>query len=147
MHKKYITINILLFILLSAVLIYAETSDEMKVKFRKGIEYTNEGKYDQAIQQFTQVITDNEGYAYAYMALGIVYINKKMDDEALEILNKAIELDPSNKRVHFILAKLYEKKENNQQALQLWEKYIELKPEKKFMKIAERHMKRLRNAK
>ena len=54
-------------------------SDDVKDMFKKGVEHTNKGEYDAAIEKFTKVITKDQDYANAYMALGIVYINKKME--------------------------------------------------------------------
>ncbi|MFC2061590.1 tetratricopeptide repeat protein, partial [Elusimicrobiota bacterium] len=112
--------------------------------FKKGIEYTNQGKYEQAIKQFTQVITGDSDYANAYLALGIVYINKEMENEAVALLKKAAELDPANKKTYFILARLYEKLEDDNLAIAAWEKYLSLSPEKKFEDIANRHIERLK---
>ena len=83
-------------------------------------------------------------YANAYLALGIVYINKQMVNEAAELLEKAVELDPINKKAHFILARLYERLENEDRAIQVWEKYILLGPDTKYMKIAKKHLERLK---
>ena len=132
---------ILLFILFGFIL--AET-DEVKDNFRKGIEHTNQGNYDQAIQIFTQVITDDKDYANAYLALGIVYINKKMELEAVELLEQAIKLDPSNKKTYFILARLYEKLEDREKAIKTWEDFIGLNPDERDIERAEKHLKRLK---
>lgn len=139
-------IIIVLLLCISGMFVLAET-DEMKKIFRKGIEYTNQGKYDKAIRKFTQVITDDKDYANAYLALGIVYINKKMGSEAGELLEKAIELNPMNKKTYFILARLYEKLEEEEKAIQMWEKYLALNPDDKYAEIAQKHLKRLKDKK
>lgn len=144
MRKKLVCIIAVLLLCISTILVLAET-DEIRDIFRKGIEYTNQGKYDMAIQKFTQVITSDKDYANAYLALGIVYINKKMESEAVELLEMAVKLDPINEKAHFILARLYEKLEKKQKAIQVWEKYLLLTTDKKYIGIAKKHLKRLRN--
>ncbi|MBN1383784.1 MAG: tetratricopeptide repeat protein [Elusimicrobia bacterium] len=144
MIKKLVCIVAVLLLCVSTILVLAET-DETRDIFKEGIEYTKQGKYDQAIQKFTQVITNDKDYANAYLALGIVYINKKMESEAVELLEKAVMLDPDNKKTYFILARLYEKVEKEQKAIQAWEKYLTLNPDKKHIEIAKKHLKRLRN--
>ncbi|MBN2406108.1 MAG: tetratricopeptide repeat protein [Elusimicrobia bacterium] len=139
--SRYVLFSSFLLITSSALYVLAG-ADKNRDDFCKGIDYTNQGKYDLAIQKFTEIITENKDYANAYMALGIVYINKKMPEEAVQLLEKAAELDPSNKRVFFMLARLYEKTDETK-ALATWEKYISLDPEPKFKKIARKHIDRL----
>lgn len=126
----------------SGYFIFAETG-EIRKRFKRGVEYTNQEKYDKAILEFTQIITDDKDYASAYLALGIVYINKKMEKEAVVLLEKAIELAPGNKKAYFILARLHEKLENDKKAVRIWEKYLTLKPDGRHEKIAKKHLKRL----
>ncbi len=146
MNKKPAIIIAILLLCISGMFVLAET-DKIKKNFRKGIEYTNQGKYDLAIEKFTAVITSDKDYANAYLALGIVYINKKMENEAVILLEKAIELEPGNKKAHFILARLYEKLEEEEKAVKIWEKYLELNPDDKYVEIAEKHLKRLKDKK
>jgi len=140
--KTFKIISIIALCSVSGYFIFAEAG-EIRERFKKGVEYTNQEKYDKAILEFTQIITDDKDYASAYLALGIVYINKKMEKEAVVLLEKAIELNPDNKRAYFILARLHEKLEEDKKAVQLWEKYLTLKPRGRFAKIAKKHLKRL----
>jgi len=144
MRKKIVKAIPLTLLIISGILIWGRTDDEIEQHFKRGVEYTNLGKYDKAIQEFTSVITNDKDYADAYLALGIVYVQKKMDREAVELLKKATELNPKEKMAYFILARVYEKIEENENAIQIWEKFLTLKPEDKYVKIAEKHLKRLR---
>ncbi len=143
MKKKFICIISLILLIISGILILAGT-DEVEQCFKRGIKYTNEEKYDKAIQEFTRVITGDKDYANAYLGLGIVYAHKKRDKEAVELLKKAIELGPEKKMAYFILARVYEKLEEDENAIQTWEKFLTLDPEEKYIKIANRHLKRLK---
>lgn len=144
MRKNIIRAIPLTVLIILGILIWGRTDDEIGQHFKQGVEYTNLGKYDKAIQEFTSVITNDKDYANAYLGLGIVYVQKKMNREAVELLKKAIELNPKEKTAYFILARVYEKIEENENAIQVWEKFLILKPEDKYVKIAEKHLKRLK---
>lgn len=62
-----------------------------------GIKSFNEGKMDQALEQFDRVVKENptNGDAYYYRAL--VYLNKGKNAEAKADLQKVLELDPDSK--------------------------------------------------
>jgi len=143
MRKKIICLVFLTLLIIPLMLILART-DEINQYFKRGVEYTNQEKYDKAIKEFTQVITNDKDYANAYLGLGIVYVHKKMNREAIELLKKAIELDPKENMAYFMLARVYEKLEEDKNAIQLWEKFLTLKPEEKYVQMAEKHLKRLR---
>ncbi|MFW6134571.1 MAG: tetratricopeptide repeat protein [Elusimicrobiota bacterium] len=143
-NKKFLIGSGVFIFALLGFIVFAETEKEIEKSFKKGIEYSNEGKYDQAIKEFTKIITNEKDYANAYFAMGIVYINKKMENEAEKLLEKAVELDPDNSRAHFVLARLYEKLEQEEKAIKTWENYIKLSSDDKHEKIAEKHLKRLR---
>jgi len=142
MKKKIISFMSLLII--SGMLILART-DELNQYFKRGIDYTNQGEYDKAIKEFTKVITNDRNYSDAYLGLGVVYVHKGMNREAVELLKKAIELDPNKKMAYFVLARVYEQLEDDRNAIQTWEKFLSLNPEEKYVKIAEKHLERLKS--
>ncbi len=137
------TISFVTLLIISGMLVFAWT-DELDKYFNRGIEYSNRGEYDKAIEEFMQVIAIDRNYSDAYLGLGIVYVHKGMDKEAVELLKKAIELDPNKEMAYFILARIYEKLEDNKNAIQTWEKFISLNPEERYIKIAEKHLERLK---
>jgi len=146
MRKKIICLVFLTLLIIPLMLILART-DEINQYFKRGVEYTNQEKYDKAIKEFTQVITNDKDYANAYLGLGIVYVHKKMNREDIELLKKAIELDTKENMDYFMLARVYEKLEEDKNAIQLWEKFLTLKPEEKYVQMAEKHLTRLRSKK
>jgi tetratricopeptide (TPR) repeat protein len=62
-----------------------------------GIKSFNEGKMDQALEQFDRVVKENPGNADAYYYRALVYLNKNKNAEAKADLQKLLELDPNSK--------------------------------------------------
>lgn len=62
-----------------------------------GIKSFNEGKMDQAQEQFDRVVKENPGNADAYYYRALVYLNKGKNAEAKADLQKLLELDPNSK--------------------------------------------------
>lgn len=61
-----------------------------------GIKSFNEGKMDQALEQFDRVVKENPGNADAYYYRALVYLNRNKNAEAKADLQKLLELDPNN---------------------------------------------------
>jgi tetratricopeptide (TPR) repeat protein len=61
-----------------------------------GIKSFNEGKMDQAMEQFDRVVKENPNNADAYYYRALVYLNKSRNAEAKADLQKLLELDPNN---------------------------------------------------
>lgn len=61
----------------------------------RAIAYAQEGKYDQAIADFSEVILLNPDFAKAYYDRGLIYMRKGDDDSAIADYTRAIRLDPS----------------------------------------------------
>ena len=62
-----------------------------------GIKSFNEGKMDQALEQFDRVVQENPQNADAYYYRALVYLNKGKNAEAKADLQKLLELDPNSK--------------------------------------------------
>ena len=61
-----------------------------------GIKSFNDGKMDQAMEQFDRVVKENPSNADAYYYRALVYLNKNKNAEAKADLQKLLELDPNN---------------------------------------------------
>lgn len=61
-----------------------------------GIKSFNDGKMDQAMEQFDRVVKENPGNADAYYYRALVYLNRNKNAEAKADLQKLLELDPNN---------------------------------------------------
>ncbi len=62
--------------------------------YNEGVNYTNQGRYDGAINAFNQAITLNPGYARASFAKGQVLATIGMHSEAIVAYEMAIARDP-----------------------------------------------------
>jgi Flp pilus assembly protein TadD len=62
-----------------------------------GIKAFNEGKMDNALKEFNEVIAANPGMADAYYYRAMVYLGKQQNAQAKADLNKLLELDPGSK--------------------------------------------------
>jgi tetratricopeptide (TPR) repeat protein len=143
--NKNLIITVGALLVLSGISVSAQNgSGDSSPSFHRGIEYTNKGEYDRAIREFSRVITEDQDYAGAYLALAIVYVNKKMDVEAIELLKKSIDLDPNTPRSYFMLARIYERIEEDNKAIQTWEKFLSLDPKDPYASQAKKRIKRLK---
>ena len=60
--------------------------------YSRGNVYTNLGRYDKAISDFTKALQIDPSYAMAYYNRGITYFLKKDYDKAWKDINKVKEL-------------------------------------------------------
>lgn len=79
----------------------------IKGAFEAGVTLNNEGKYDEAIAKFNEVITQVPKCAECYTNIGAVYMHKKEYDQAEAAYKKAIEVDPNSIDAYNGLATVY----------------------------------------
>ena len=79
---------------------------EADVHFEKGVDYINQGDYQQAIEEFNRALTIDSKYVDAYCGIGIAYLNQKKYKEAIGALEKAIALDPEKTIAYYLLGRL-----------------------------------------
>jgi tetratricopeptide (TPR) repeat protein len=96
----------------------AEPSDEERKKaeakvnairaaFDQGVTLSNEGKYDEAIAKFNEVIAEAPKCVECYNNIGTNYTRKKEFDKAEESFKKALEVNPSSVEAYNGLATVY----------------------------------------
>jgi Tfp pilus assembly protein PilF len=97
MLSKYFAI-----VLLIITAACSTTHDYQKAAYlvKIGLEYTDDGQYDLAIDNFNDAIDADPGYAKAYNDRGNVYFMKGQYDLAIKEYRKAIELDPHFAKAH-----------------------------------------------
>ena len=116
---------------------------EADVHFEKGVDYINQGDYQQAIEEFNRVISIDSEYVDAYCGIGIVYLNQKKYKEAIEAFEKATVLGPDEPIAYYLLGKAYEEIMNYEQAISAWNKFLALHPGGKRARRLRKHIKRL----
>jgi len=147
MAKKRVLEFFISIFLVSVFLSTGLGGTEADAHFQKGVNYMNEGNYQEAIGEFNQTLTIDSKYVDAYCGIGIAYLNQKKYKEAIEALEKAIALDPDKAIAHYLLGMAYEQTMNYGEAIAAWKKFLALSPEGKRAERVRKHMKRLEELK
>jgi tetratricopeptide (TPR) repeat protein len=79
----------------------------IKGAFEQGVTFSNEGKYDEAIAKFNEVIAEAPKCVECYNNIGTNYMRKKDFDKAEEAFKKAIEVNPDSVEAYNGLATVY----------------------------------------
>lgn len=116
---------------------------EADVHFEKGVDYINQGDYQQAIEEFNRVISIDSEYIDAYCGIGIAYLNQKKYKKAIEVFEKATALGPDEPIAYYLLGKAYKEIMNYEQAISAWNKFLVLHPKGKRARRLRKHIKRL----
>jgi Tfp pilus assembly protein PilF len=92
-----------------------------------GISYTNEQKYDEAMEAFLKAIEKDPRNTRAYYGLGGIYNYKKMLPQAEQAFKTAIQLDPTHYNAYYSLGFTYELMGNKVKAEENFQRYRDLK--------------------
>ncbi|PIQ95658.1 MAG: hypothetical protein COV67_13720 [Nitrospinae bacterium CG11_big_fil_rev_8_21_14_0_20_56_8] len=84
------------------------TQKESEEYIREGVKFTEEQRYDEAIEAYQRAIERGPKNPKAYYSLGGIYNYKQMLPEAEEAFKKAIFLDPTHHDAHYSLGFTYE---------------------------------------
>ncbi len=79
----------------------------IKTKFAEGATLSNEGKYDEAIAKFEEVLVDVPKCAECYLNIGSVYAQKKEYDKSEEMYRKVLEMNPDSVDAYNGLATIF----------------------------------------
>lgn len=88
----------------------------VKTAFEAGVALSNEGKYDEAIAKFNEVIAAAPKCTECYLNIATVQTRKKDYDAAEAAYKKAIEINPSSADAYNGLATLYNQQKKFDQA-------------------------------
>jgi len=132
--------KIIIMVLLLTVIAFGETAEEY---LKKGMEYANKGKYDEAISEMKKGIDLDPLDAEVHLNLGVVYANKKDYDTAIIEIEESVKLKSDDVLAHYVLAMLFEKKKDYGRAGEEWKKVLKLNPLEEMKNLAEKHIKRL----
>jgi tetratricopeptide (TPR) repeat protein len=92
----------------------------------KGESYLENGKIDEAITEFTNLVQLHPNNAFAYSYLGNAYHNKGDYDNAIANYSKSIQLDPKDYQIYLVRGNAYLKKSNYDQAITDFSKYLKI---------------------
>jgi tetratricopeptide (TPR) repeat protein len=79
----------------------------VKASFEQGVTLSNEGKYDEAVAKFNEVIAKVPKCTECYTNIGAVYFRKKELDQAEGAYKKALEINPNSAEAYMGLANVY----------------------------------------
>jgi tetratricopeptide (TPR) repeat protein len=88
----------------------------VKASFEQGVALNNEGKYDESIAKFNEVIAKVPKCTECFNNIGAVYMKKKEYDQAEAAYKKAIEVNPSSAEAYMGLSNLYNAQKKFDQA-------------------------------
>ena len=95
----------------------------------KGVNAQTNGKYEEAIVSYLELLKINSERADIWYNLGIAYQSIAKPDEALNSYTKAFEINPREQSdAIFFGALILEDKKNITKAMELYEKYIKVAP-------------------
>jgi tetratricopeptide (TPR) repeat protein len=94
-----------------------------------GIDYLDQGQFDQAIAEFQTAIQLDPGDAGAHYNLGLAYQKQDKLDEAAAAYQEAIQLDPDMAEVHNNLGLIYDDQGKPDQAIAEYQEAIRIDPD------------------
>ena len=103
-------------------------NSEAKNKFDQGVQFYQQGKFDEAIEAFEDVIINKPDFAEGYYNLGMAYLRQGDPDRAIEVIDKAIELKPDFVEAYFGIGQAYIDKGEEEQATEIFKKAVAINP-------------------
>ena len=97
--------------------------------YNLGVYYSEQGRVDEAIEQFNTAIKINPRHAQAHNNLGIAYTKKMMFNEAIAEYKRALVLDPRHAKAYYNLGIAYFKQSKFDQAITEFKNAIAVKPD------------------
>jgi tetratricopeptide (TPR) repeat protein len=101
-------------------------AEAMNKAFSEGVELSNQGKTDEAIAKFQEVIAAVPACAECYANIGTVQARAKKYDEAEAAYKKSLEIKPDFAEAYNGLANLYNTEKKFDQAAEMSKKAMEL---------------------
>ena len=103
-------------------------NSEAKNKFDQGVQFYQQGKFDEAIEAFEDVTINKPDFAEGYYNLGMAYLRQGDPDRAIEVIDKAIELKPDFIEAYFGIGQAYIDKGDEEQATEIFKKAVAINP-------------------
>ncbi|KMP10978.1 hypothetical protein UR09_00280 [Candidatus Nitromaritima sp. SCGC AAA799-A02] len=111
-----------------AVLILSQCSSKSSDELvREGIEYTNQGEYDRALEAFLNATGKDPKNPQAFYGLGGIYNYQNRHQEAVEAFKTTIRLDPTHFNARYSLGFTYEQLGRKELAQKEFARYKSLK--------------------
>jgi tetratricopeptide (TPR) repeat protein len=96
--------------------------EELMASFKKATDLTQEGKYDEAIVAYNELLAKNPSIPEVHYNLGFIYSQKKDWAQAEAAYKKALELKPTYNEANVALARVYQDSGQSDKAMELMTK-------------------------
>lgn len=107
----------------------AVTERQISSRFNQGLRSYYTAQYEEALQQFSGILSDVPKHASSYFMLGRIYAERKQYSEAENAFKQAIKLDKNNIWFQVELAEFYMSTGNYKDPLPYWEKICQKFPD------------------
>ncbi|HOG06731.1 MAG: tetratricopeptide repeat protein [Syntrophales bacterium] len=106
----------------------------------KATKAMHDGRYEESVALFQEVLKKNDNNAEALKGLGETYLRMKKAPEAVAPLEKAHQLYPSDKVAGINLGLAYNMIGEHDKALQVWRPYVEKEPDTNLSIVIRKQM-------
>lgn len=106
----------------------AVTERQISSRFNQGLRNYYTAQYEEALQQFSGILTDAPKHAPSQLMLGRVYAERKQYSEAEAAFKQAVKLEKNNIWFQVELADFYVRTGDFKNALPYWEKICQVMP-------------------
>ena len=96
--------------------------------YQQAHKFIDEGRIEEAIGCFEELISNSPRFALAHNDLGVLYGNQSENEKALKFHEKAIQIEPKNIKFQQTLAEFYDKTGKPEQALGILIKLLKENP-------------------
>ena len=103
-----------------------DTVAEAVKSAKKAMKFFNEAKWDEAVAEFSEGISENPENPTLYFYRGLSQENNGKVEEALADYQKAVELKPEFTLPYSRSGKIYARQQNHEKARELYQKAVEL---------------------
>jgi len=114
-----------------------------KAIFERGIKFSTEGRYPDAIEEFKRFLAISPSNPAAHSNLGFAYYMNNNYESAYLEFTKTLEIDPSFSNAHYGLGLVYKKKNEMEKAKEHFEEYLKLDPKGSWARKVREELKAL----
>ena len=98
------------------------------VNYNLGFTFKEMKKFDEAIDAFESVITENPDDVLAYNHLGSIYLEQKNFEKSINSYKRGLQVDPNHPILNYNLANCYAQANNYAEAIRYYEKALKTRP-------------------
>jgi tetratricopeptide (TPR) repeat protein len=107
----------------------AALDENAVTQLKRGEQYSNAGRYPEAIDAFLQALRIKPDYAEAHFNMGLVFEKSGRHQEAITALKQALRIKPYYAQAHFNLGVVYEGLTHHQEAIAAYKQAFGIQPD------------------